>query len=87
MPAEVDFERFRADSGLPFGAIFAAFRYFWGGRNFDAIWIEFRLLIWETRWHERGLWKLIPSLQTPKTPTETDNPLITLYTPKGCGES
>ena len=33
-----------------------------------------------------GLRKLIPSLQTPKTPKETYIPSITLYTPKGCGE-
>ena len=34
-----------------------------------------------------GLRKLIPSLQTPKTPKDCERNPVTLYTPKGCGES
>ena len=86
MASEADFSRFCADSGSPLGQIFGTFRHFLGGRNFDRFVIDFRITFWEARRSERGLRKLILSLQTPKNPKDTDLPFITLYTPKGCGE-
>ena len=87
MASEADFGGFCADSGPPFGSIFGTFRHFLGGRNFDRKMIEIRGLIRRGRRKGAGLRKLILSLQTPKKPKETDLPFITLYTPKGCGES
>ena len=83
MPAEVDFGRFWADSGPPFGPIFGSFRYFLGGRNFDAFLIEFRPPIWGGRRHGRDLRKLIPSLQTPKNTEGNRHPLHHALHPEG----
>ena len=49
MPAEADFGRFWADSGPPFGPIFGTFRHFLGDRDFDRLFIDFRITFREAR--------------------------------------